>query len=55
MPETGRTKGVTEQAYRGKDVDETVPLTFYTRMQLISGMNLCIGLYWAISRLRTDR
>jgi hypothetical protein len=53
MPETGRTKGVAEQACRAKAGDESVPLTFDTRMQLISGMNPCIALYWAISRLRT--
>jgi hypothetical protein len=53
MPETGRTKGVAEQACRAKEGDESAPLTFDARMQLISGMNLCVALYWAISPLRT--
>jgi hypothetical protein len=58
MPGTGRTKGGSEQACRVPDwhapllVD--VPLTYNTRMQLISGMNFCVGLYWAISRLHTE-
>jgi hypothetical protein len=53
MPETGRTKGVAEQACPVKAGEEAVPLTFDTRMQLISAMNLSIGLYWGTSRLRT--